>query len=223
MILFNRQLLFVHNPKTAGTSLLKYLRSALPQAQVGDVTTLGSNHPSLSFSLGYACAALAQPPAAFKRVLVVTRNPFDREVSVYEHYRQNLQYEGVDRDLNSPILFEAVRQAARLSFGEYLQWVWETHGTCDLWHTEGYHRIDETFSLPQLSIIRVENLEAELSEALKDITLLEGEPLSHINTTRRKAIADYYDAASVEIVRASYAWMFRSGLYDENDAPAIGA
>ncbi|MCJ2028795.1 sulfotransferase family protein [Methylobacterium sp. J-043] len=221
MILFNRELLFVHNPKTAGTSILRYLRSVLPEVQTAYIKTLGSNHPTLSLSVGYACGVLAQPPSAFKRVLVMTRNPFDREVSVYEHYRQNLQYDTIAEDLNSPVLLEAVRQAARMPFDAYLHWVWETHGTCDLWNTESYHRTEETFSLPQLAIVKVEEIETGLAAALQGVTLQDGEALPHINTTARRAAAAYYDEATLDIVRKSYAWMFRQGLYDEGDVPAV--
>lgn len=221
MILFNRELLFVHNPKTAGTSILRYLKSVLPEAQTADVGMLDSNHPSLSASLGYACGVLAQPPSAFKRVLVMTRNPFDREVSVYEHYRQNLQYASVEQDLNSPVLLEAVRQAAGMSFDAYLHWVWETHGTCDLWNTESYHRIEETFALPQLTIVKVEDIKTGLAAALQNVTLQDGVALPHINTTARRIAAAYYDDATLDIVRKSYAWMFRRGFYDENDVPAV--
>ncbi|MEH3120121.1 MAG: hypothetical protein PGN25_21665 [Methylorubrum populi] len=201
--------------------MLRYLNSVLPEVQTADVRKLDSNHPSLSVSLGYACAALAQPPSAFKRVLVMTRNPFDREVSVYEHYRQNLQYASVADDLNSPVLLEAVHQAARLPFGEYLQWLWDTHGTCDLWNTESYHRIEETFALPQLAIVRTEELEAGLPAALEGVTLRAGEALPRINTTSRAAAAAYYDASSLDIVRRSYAWLFRRGLYDADDVPSV--
>lgn len=221
MIVFNKELLFVHNPKTAGTSILKYLLSVLPEARTAGVKELGSYHPSLSASLGYACASLTQPPSAFKRVLVVARNPFDREISIYEHYRQNLQYERVDDDLNSQVLLEAVQQAGRMSFKDYLAWIWQTHGTCDLWHTENYYKSAETFALPQLSIVRMENLTVELSAALQGIILLKEDALPHINTTSRAAASSYYDASTIDIVRASYAWMFSQGLYDENHVPTF--
>ncbi|KQQ23478.1 hypothetical protein ASF53_03785 [Methylobacterium sp. Leaf123] len=221
MILFNRELLFVHNPKTAGTSILRYLKSVLPEVQTADVSILDSNHPSLSVSLGYACGVLAQSPSVFKRVLVMTRNPFDREVSVYEHYRQNLQYDAVGQDLNSPALLEAVHQAAMMPFDAYLHWVWEKYGTCDLWNTESYHRIEETFTLPQLAIVKVEEIDTELAAALQGVTLQDAEALPHVNTTTRRAAADYYDEATLDIVRKSYAWMFRRGLYDADDVPAV--
>jgi len=43
MILFNRQVLFVHNPKTAGTSVLRFLEQVLPDVAMAGVNELGTH------------------------------------------------------------------------------------------------------------------------------------------------------------------------------------
>ena len=86
MIVFNDETLLVHNPKTAGTSLITYLLSNLPgPVHTAGVRQLGTYHPSLSMSMGYAAAVVGT--MSFKRVISVIRNPFDREVSMYLYYR----------------------------------------------------------------------------------------------------------------------------------------
>ena len=73
MIVFNDETLLVHNPKTAGTLLITYLLSTLPgPVHTAGVRQLGTYHPSLSMSMGYAAAVVGT--MSFKRVISVIRN-----------------------------------------------------------------------------------------------------------------------------------------------------
>src|SRR5262245_44151147 len=113
MILFNKELLFVHNPKTAGTSLLKHLGERLSgQVHYAGVNELGTYHPSLSRALAYACTVTHNNSHDFRRIISVMRNPYDREISMYVYFRDSLCHStSLTRDLNDPMMGRIVRQA----------------------------------------------------------------------------------------------------------------
>src|SRR5262249_35779726 len=128
MIVFNPDLLFVHNPKTAGTSIATFLMNRLPDARAAGVTELGTYHPSLSMSLGYACAMLGVRPEQLL-VLIAVRDPFDRERSMYSYFRRHLATSPTLReDMNDPEMERWVATAARLDFNAYLSKLWHSIG-----------------------------------------------------------------------------------------------
>src|SRR5947209_4351954 len=125
MIVFNDSLLFVHNPKTAGTSVASFLQSHLPgNVRSAGIGQLGTFHPSLSMAYGYACGVTGK--FALQTVLSVVRNPFDREVSMYVYNRDVLS-RSADLRVNLPdaAMQRRVLKAAQLSFSDYLRWLWD--------------------------------------------------------------------------------------------------
>lgn len=217
MIVFNREFLFVHNPKTAGTSLIDYFRRILREPIItAGVAELGSYHPHLSLSLGYACGVTGNRPTDFRRILAVTRNPYDREVSMYSYYRDQLfRSPSVAQDLNDQAMLEAVRQSAALSFPEYLAWLRETRGTCDVWRSRCYYVREDGSTPENLAIVRMEELDARIGSIMADLTRAgaEGERLPRINTTQHGDFRTYFNAETETIVFESYEWLFDRDFY----------
>ena len=215
MILFNDTTLFVHNPKTAGTSLLSCLQATLPEPlYMAGVRQLGTNHPSLSMAMGYACGVRGH--AGFKRIISVIRNPFDREVSMYVYFRDVLSTSpGLHADLPDTAMQRRVFKSAELDFRAYLRWLWDEEGTVDVWRSRCFYETAERTEIGCFRLIRFEHLEEDLSLALD----LKEVRIPRSNGTNRRATADYYDLETANIVRQSYEWMFE-GKYYSIDTPA---
>ncbi len=219
MIVFNDETLLVHNPKTAGTSLITYLLSNLPgPVHTAGVRQLGTYHPSLSMSMGYAAAVVGT--MSFKRVISVIRNPFDREVSMYLYYRNVLASSATLKDdLRDETMRQRVMKAAELDFRSYLRWIWDRDGTVDIWRSWCFYQLADGTKLDTLCILRFENLDSELANALGVPTV----NLPRLNTSSRHPTAAYYDKRSARIVRRSYNWMFAEGYYGKVDCPIRGS
>lgn len=218
MIVFNNDVLFVHNPKTAGTSLIAYLQSTLTgEVRSAGVHQLGTYHPSLSMAFGYACGITEK--REFDRVISVIRNPFDREVSMYCYFREVLSASpGLRSDLPDAAMQKRVGKAAELDFPTYLQWLWDEGGTVDIWQSRCFYQMAEGTRLDALRVLKFENLEADLADALA----LPAIDLPTLNASARRPMTQYYDDQSVELVRRSYDWMFKAGYYADSDIPTTG-
>jgi len=215
MILFNDEFLFVHNPKTAGTSLVEYLRKTLREPiHTAGVAELGTYHPHLSMSLGYAAAKMEKLPDQFSKILAVVRNPYDREVSMYFYYRDYLfKIPALARYLNDKRMEEAVQMSAKLPFGEYLCWLVDSRGTCDIWSSRHYYALQDGSVPKSLEIVRIEELDTKIPEIMAPFIRsgTESVQLNHINATEHAPYMSYYDSKTEEIVFSSYRWMFDKG------------
>ena len=216
MILFNDHILFVHNPKTAGTSLLSYLKETLPgYVRTAGVKQLGTYHPSLSMALGYACGVTGR--MGFDIVLSVIRNPFDREVSMYLYFREVLSTSpGLATDLPDLAMQKRVCKSAELGFKDYIHWLWDTEGTVDVWRSRCFYEMAEGWNLGGLQVLRFEHLKDDLTKALGQTVV----DLPNLNTSTRKPTSYYYDQKTSDLILESYFWMFDSGFYSEQDIPS---
>ncbi len=215
MILFNDDTLFVHNPKTAGTSLLSYLAASLPgEVRTAGVGQLGTYHPSLSMAVGYASGVVGR--ATFKRVISVVRNPFDREVSMYIYFREVLANSpGLLSDLPDVAMQLRVYKSVELDFRDYLRWLWDEEGSVDIWRSRCFYEMAEGTRLDALRVLRFECIEEDLAAALG----LAAVNLPKLNTSSRQPTASYYDEPTADLVRRSYQWMFDAGYYGDSNAP----
>lgn len=214
MIIFNDQLLFVHNPKTAGTSLIEYFRCVLrePVFSAG-VDELGTFHPHLSLSLGYACAKTGNRPEDFKCIFSVLRNPYDREISMFTYYRDVLaNSKSLARDLNDPSMEEAVRQSAALPFADYLRWLSRTRGTCDVWRSRHYYTLEDGTVPENLWVVRLEEIDARIGEVSDILAHDENIPIPRLNRTEHPS-SGVFDKETESIVFESYRWIFDAGFY----------
>ncbi len=224
MILFNKELLLVHNPKTAGTSLLRFLQERLTgPTHVAGVKEIGTHHPSLSLALGYACAITRNRPQDFRRIIGVIRNPYDREISMYRYFRDVLCASSrAEADLNDPRLLRAVRMAGHLPFPDYLQWAWEEFGTCDIWHSRCFYQTAEGRVPGNMRVLRMEALERELAVAITGLALTgEDGALPRLNVAAPPSAAANFDGPHADLVTRSYEWVFEDGFYAP--LPARGA
>ena len=209
MIVFNDTTLFVHNPKTAGTSLMSYLTSTLPgPVHTAGVNHLGTYHPSLSMALGYACGVRGH--TRFDQIISVMRNPFDREVSMYIYFREILSASStLLTDLPDTAMRRRVHKAAELGFRDYLQWLWQVEGTIDVWRSRCFYQTESPAEMARLKILRFEHLDRDLSVALNQPDLR----LPKLNASKRRQTAEYFDKETTSIVLQSYDWIFAAGYY----------
>lgn len=207
MIAFNSQVLFVHNPKTAGTSLLAYLQAVLPgPVHLAGVNELGTNHPPLSAALNYACGVTGRSP---DRVIAVIRNPFDREISMYRYFREVLANSpGLEGDLPDAAMRRRVMKAQALDFNPYLQSLQDEDGTVDIWRSRSFYQLAGGVPLESLKVLKFEKLADDLAEIFG-----RGQPpLPHANASSGRSEARF-DAQSIKFVQASYDWIFKAGWY----------
>jgi hypothetical protein len=211
VIVFNSQTLFVHNPKTAGTSLIAHLQAILPgPVYVAGVNELGTHHPSLSSALAYACGVTGK--SHFNVVLTVLRNPFDRELSMYRYFREVLANSpGLQSDMPDARMQRYVRKAAELEFNAYLHSLWDEEGTVDIWRSRSFYETEEGTRLDSLRVLRFEALRDDLARALGT----KRRALPHLNATSKSVYN--FDDKSINIVQSSYKWMFDTGWYSTKD------
>jgi hypothetical protein len=209
MIIFNDTTLFVHNPKTAGTSLISYLKAILSgSVHEAGVRQLGTYHPSLSMALGYAYAVRGH--TSFDRIISVIRNPFDREVSMYVYFRDVLSTSpGLSADLPDFAMQRRVLKTKELDFRSYLRWLWDVEGTVDIWRSRCFCEAVEISDTSCVRLIRFERLDEDLSRALH----IKEARIPRRNESDRKRTAEYYDQETINIVQNSYEWMFTKGYY----------
>ena len=209
MIIFSRDTLLVHNPKTAGTSLLQYLSEALPgPTYLAGVNELGTHHPHLDDAVSYARNVAGFDPAADdSRVLTVLRDAVDRERSMYVYYRNVLATSPtLQTDLPDPAMQVAVRQAEALSFEDWLVWQRDEFGHCDLWRSEYFYRCRDFRYPTALTVLRFERLADELS-VLAAAQGWREVPLPRVNVSNRDEVQLGLSAAAEDFIHHSYRWM----------------
>ena len=212
MILFNSSLLFVHNPKTAGTSLIRFFETSLrPPVFKAGVSEMGTHHPHLSQAEGYAAAVLGRRAPDFEYIVAVARDPFERERSMYQYFREVLAKSPTLRsDLPDPLMLEAVEAAARLDFSEFVGWTVAERQGCDLWRSRGYYEREGGGHPPRLTLLRCEALEDELHEYLPDHLFVARAAVPRLNATSETAGIEMTGEAAATIA-ASYPWLLEPG------------
>lgn len=204
MILFSREVLFVHNPKTAGTSLLAYLEKALPEVRKAGTPELGTHHPHLSCALEYACAQTGNRPWDFKRILVCVRDPVERERSMYAYFRSIAHLPGTRYELNDPALEYVVRTAAASDPDTYIRRLFYGPGI-DVWKSRRYYESDDGKTPPALRLLRTTHLDSDLGAALRGVEHNDVGSIPHTNKSDSSAV--YFSARTAAMIRHSYAWM----------------
>ena len=88
-MIFNKDVLFIHIPKTAGTSIRNVLYDYL-QPPVIDHIACGTPNKHLTASqLGIFLEAYSMKWSNFKKIIAVYRNPYAVEVSLYHYFLSN--------------------------------------------------------------------------------------------------------------------------------------
>jgi hypothetical protein len=216
-VLWNRQLLFIHVPKTGGMSITKHLMRWLPgpvylavpegheprnpPQQVRVVA--GRRHATLD----QARDALAPYGLNLHDVPLITavvRNPYDMEVSRFFYLRKGNPWDsGPDQELAMSGNFEefalgVARRSLRM---------------------ERYYTIDG-LTPSNLHLLRFERLQEDFGRlaALVDLPKTAGH-LPRANATEHRRYREYMTQRAAEAVYRRYQWVFDSGLYEREAFP----
>lgn len=213
MILFNQRLLFVHNPKTAGTSLIRFFQETLePPVFTAGVRELGTFHPHLGLAEAHAARTLGRDQADFEYIVAVARNPFDRERSMHRYFREVLAASPtLDADLPDPLMIEAVRAAARLDFPAFVDWMTASRGGCDLWRSRGFYERHDGEHPARLALLRCEALEQEIDELLPQDLFVQERPIPRLNAGSALAATQEMGQRAATAIAESYDWLLQPG------------
>lgn len=240
-MIFSKDLLFIHVPKTGGMSTSGYLLDVLPKpvhlshpaevwndtlAERGIVQIVGKRHESLPEARDVV-ARHGFAVETFPLVLATIRNPYDLEVSRYAYLRQGYHWErGAEQDLALASTFEeyAVKNDQRGG-------IWQTeeltfHDAAALGDDappEYPNELKDFYTLdgripPNLRVIRFENMVAELMDALRSVGIdARAADFPWVNQSRRDDFRSYYTPRAEEAVHARYRWVFDQGFYPRLD------
>lgn len=205
-MIYNREFLFIHVPKTGGMSITKALSHKLEQpvyatAPEGHISggegfnmLKGRRHETLKnarFFLGKRNMLLND----FKLIISVIRNPYDLELSRYHYLRKAYPHDNG----------EMQKMALENDFDYFaLNSTWWFNDISE------FYCLDE--KIPQnLKIIRFENLNNELTDLLKMEMSIDLD-LPVTNTSERPKSFEISNLAEQAIFN-KYNWIFRNNFY----------
>jgi len=220
-VIFNDHVLFIHAPKTAGMSVSHYLLSHLEgdiyitapagheKENSGRVHVLeGMRHEWL-----HKAAEILKPHGrsveSFQRIISAIRNPYDLEVSRFHYLRLGHPYDaGYAQELALTGNFKEFCKSA--------PYVGRNPSNVAAWYILGQRL------LPSMRIVRVENLERGLADALSGFVSGHVE-LPRINVTAHEPYERYIDAEVEEYIYRKYKWIFDTGFYPRHECPPQSA
>jgi len=198
------QFIFVHVPKTAGTSLeralslygdhrakrmSRRLTRRLPLRERAERVHLRRHEPARRIRM-----KLGQDVYDQYESFAVVRDPFDHAVSHFECMK----------DFRIKSVAEKVR---RMSFEQYLEYrAKPPRGNNTIFArqpNQSAYLTDESGRLLVKRVLRFETLGQDMAELAKTLGLPELR-IEHLNRTRRRAITDYYTPTTEEMVRSYY-------------------
>jgi hypothetical protein len=218
-MLISDRVLFLHVPKTGGLSVSEYLVNNLTGPIEESLGPMVDPHAARSFpfddiasrvrvfrgrrheELSQAVAVLTERGRTlsdFEVVLAVIRNPYDLEVSHFEHLRKPSVVER--RGVDAP----PVRAAATGDFAHFVG------------HAPFFGRLPaemERWYLldgqppPNLRLIRFEHLREEIEEAVAPHSLSRW-PFPHVNASTRRPYRDYLTPAIEQAIFDKYRYLF---------------
>lgn len=221
-MIFNTDILFIHNGKTGGISCANYLMQALP----GPVYVCSANaenicaarpeselipvsgvnlHCTLSVAETHMLRSAGFGLAAIKKILVVIRHPLSLEYSFYLHLKKPSVRE---KRKNNPGLL-------RLADGNFSDFI----------RHAGYHREgmpQEAFFLidgqrpEHLELIRFENLATDFTKAVQPFIKADTHvQFPHLNASNpRQSLHELINDEVLDLIYKKHRFMFDSGLYD---------
>jgi hypothetical protein len=215
---FTKDILFLHMPKTAGSSVTDYLLRVLPQpvhyiygsvlphfAEPGIVHVPGSPHYPIE-EAGNILRTFGINMEQMPLILAVLRNPYDLVVSLFCWFTRsdNLALDGSES--RSP----AIRSTFR-------EWVVAAakHPRDPLGQSWHYFHLRGTIP-PNLRIVRFDSLRVDVNSALEEIgiSISSDAVMRHNKRSTREAFPTYYDSLTEEIVFTKNRWMFERGFFD---------
>lgn len=215
-MIFSQDLLFLHVPKTAGMSVSRCLLEVLPRpvyysadrfdnipADAGVHRIQGIRHETLAEARDMV-RLHGFELAAFPVILAVLRNPYEIEVSRYKYMQYSYAW------LSGPIRELAMNED------------FATFALNSPYHAGKSRPLESYFLLegkvlPNLKILRYENLVGDLQDALRRLGIERIPELPHENKSFHADIRLYYTKAAEEIVYQKYRWAFDAGWYERFD------
>ncbi len=213
-MIFSKDLLFIHVPKTGGMSVTKYLLETLPRSvyylhpphdevirQDGVVEIVGNRHLSLTAARNLVLQ-YGFEISNFRLVLAVIRNPYALEVSRYAYLQTFHPWDaGQNQELALTSDFETFAIKSSVQGGTPI---------------EDYFLLDG--GIPKnMRIVRFENLADAIRDALRDVGIECVADLPYVNQSRHGDFRSYYTKAAEEAVYRRYRWVFDNGLYERLD------
>lgn len=219
-MIFSRDVLFIHIPKTGGMSISDYLLTVLPgpvyythpgvQAPrvEGRITELpGMRHETLE-EAATVVRQFGFDVRQFPVVLAVVRNPYDVEVSRYWYLRKGHAWDaGYNQQLALMSDFETFAVKSHHHAGPKRS-------------VERYITLNDTVPA-NVRIARAETLEENVRAILSDIGIDVHPDFPWSNRSDHDAAWSYYSAAAEEAVYRKYRWLFDEGFYPRmHEVPA---
>lgn len=214
-MLFNRDFMFIHFPKTAGKSLTRYFLSALGGVRYGrlskgqfnevddliqprDDIQLGRGHERIDESLDiYYSKGFSNEQ--LKAIFVCIRNPYDLAVSTYFYQKKNAPNH-LDK--------KNFQMAAELEFKDYWIEIFNSHPSTNY---HAWYQSDE--SIP-IKLIRFESMEQDLFNYSEEYVFLHSK-LPHLNSVQRSHYSDYIDEELSEKLYERFEYLFELGNYSK--------
>jgi hypothetical protein len=179
MFSFNHKFIFIHIPKTAGTSITNWLFKLTKDPSIGifqhvNILTL-ENYLAPIFFNSY-----------FKFTFV--RNPWDRCVSFYHFCQQNESF-----GISQPDTQELIRN---LTFPEYLQYHHPANQLCRIIGKDEKVKVD--------FIGKVEQINRDVQYIAQRLKFDNCPSLPFYNTSKHNHYSTYYDSKSKDLVYKYY-------------------
>ena len=216
-MIFTKDFLFIHVPRTGGMAVTESLLKVLPHpvyyshphdpkselAADGMVEIPGGRHEPMALCRD-VLAQHGVDITKLKRIVAVLRNPYELEVSRFSYLQNSHAWDaGPNQEFALAGDFEAFARDS------------EDHGGAAR-PIESYFELDG--AMPEnLRVLHQENLAAELRDALAGIGIT-GEPdLPRVNTTEHGDWQGYYTCGAEAAVHRRYRWVFDHGFYARLD------
>jgi hypothetical protein len=216
-MIFSKDLLFIHIPKTGGMSVSSYLLKVLPlpvyyaqphhddELTTAGITQIdGTRHETL-LEASQVVSQFGFDVRRFPIIFAVVRNPYALEVSRYAYLRIGHPW---DRGPNQTIAMTSSFETFALQS--------TFHGGSER-PIENYLLLDG--QLPEnMRVLRFENLAADVSSLLESIGLTISDEFPWLNKSKHSDFRAYYTAAAEEAVYRRYQWLFDNHYYERMSA-----
>lgn len=228
-MIFNEEIIFIHNGKAGGTSCTQFLLDHLKRPVYnchknaeGDPQLKGSSagviavphiprHCTLKMALSEIYKLTAQTIGDFQKIFVVIRNPFELEYSYYSH----LQKPGVVARVSKtrPRLVEL----AKSGFKDFVMHA----GYHSFYPQEGFFLVEGIQPPKNVDLIRFESLETSFPTAVGPY-LQTKNPTFFPKLNRSSYTTDLRNLLTPDIQRLiieKHKYMFELGYYDKAYTP----